>query len=165
MKRAPNLPGSVNAIPLWGDLNVDQNPIQIVEALLPISARQGGPQRTQKGTVTYDRYGLALVNQSREMSREPVPVRRSIAACCRCIFGYCAILCKVWQRPRPTPEHETSRLPGSSQIGTADQTVIDVKPLPLELPEEKGPVEARDAGPVDRESRISQTLAELDIVF
>ena len=43
--------------------------------------------------------------------------------------------------------------------------MIDIKPLPLELPEENGPVEARDTGPVDRESRISQTLADLDIVF
>jgi hypothetical protein len=43
--------------------------------------------------------------------------------------------------------------------------VIDVKSVPLELPEENRPVLGSDAGPVDRESRISQTLTELDIVF
>lgn len=165
MKRAPNLPGSVNATALWGDLDVYQNSVEIIQPLLAISACQSGPQRTQKGTVSYDRYRLALVNQSREMSRETVPVRWSIAACCRCIFGYCTVLCKVRQATGRSAEHETSRLPGSSQIGTADPTVIDVKPLPLELPEEKGAVLESDAGPVNRESRISQTLADLDIVF
>jgi hypothetical protein len=38
MKRTPNLPGPVNATPLRGDLDVYQDSIEIIEALLSISA-------------------------------------------------------------------------------------------------------------------------------
>ena len=102
------------------------------------------------------------MNQGREMSNEPIPIWRRIGVCCWSILGYCAVLGKVGQASRPSPEHETRSLPRAAEKGGSDHIVIDIKPVVFELSKEIRTVEGRDTRSLGGESRVSESLTELD---